>query len=419
MPPGAVQRTILGPYRVVDFLGAGGMGEVYRAVHTATGRVAAVKVLTAARTPQMVERFRNEGRIQAGLQHPHIVTLFDLFEVDGLPCLAMEYVAGESLERVVQRGAVPVAQALAWFAQVADAVAYVHECGVIHRDLKTSNIRLDEQGRVRLLDFGIAKSGDSPKLTTDGSVVGTLYALSPEQVRGEPATPASDVWALGVLLYEMVTGRAPFAADSLTGVMAKILKGAYEPPSQVDRSLPTAVTRLIAQCLEVSADRRPTAAEARDRARAFASGPREAPPTPGLARWRPRLPLIAAMTAAVLAVAVLVRTIGARDDMPDDPAVDTGQGLVNIPSPPPAANAAVRPVVIQVFGETPAEVFRDGVSVGRTPVRFDAPIGSWVTVTIRRAGYEPLERRFQVHDGINEYTETLRELPVVPPPAGS
>lgn len=123
MSAGTLRPTTLGPYRVVDFLGAGGMGEVYRATHTATGRVAAVKVLTRANTPTMRERFRNEGRIQAGLQHPHIVTLYDLFEVDGLPCLAMEYVAGASLDAIAQRGSIPVPQALAWFAQVADAVA--------------------------------------------------------------------------------------------------------------------------------------------------------------------------------------------------------------------------------------------------------------------------------------------------------
>ena len=413
MPAGTLRPTTLGPYRVVDFLGAGGMGEVYRATHTATGRVAAVKVLTRANTPTMRERFRNEGRIQAALQHPHIVTLYDLFEVDGLPCLAMEYVAGESLDVIAQRGPIAVPQALAWFAQVADAVAYIHGRGVIHRDLKTSNIRIDEQGRVRLLDFGIAKSGDSPKLTTDGSVVGTLLALAPEQVRGESATPASDLWALGIVLYEMVTGRTPFAAESITGVMDRILKGTYPPLERPD--VPAAVTALIARCLRVDPTQRPrSASELRDTAQEMLRG--DATPRPSAAR--PRFGLRVAQAAAAVAVLVLTVTLWpreARRDGPTPPADSARPTADTTRSLPPGA-APLRQVTINVFGETPADVYRDGVRIGSTPARFAAPLGTWVSVSLRRPGYEPLERRFQVHDGANEYTETLRASTTPPPP---
>ncbi|MBL8961023.1 MAG: serine/threonine protein kinase [Gemmatimonadetes bacterium] len=413
MSAGTLRPTTLGPYRVVDFLGAGGMGEVYRATHTATGRVAAVKVLTRANTPTMRERFRNEGRIQAGLQHPHIVTLYDLFEVDGLPCLAMEYVAGASLDAIAQRGSIPVPQALAWFAQVADAVAYIHGRGVIHRDLKTSNIRIDEQGRVRLLDFGIAKSGDSPKLTTDGSVVGTLLALAPEQVRGEPATPASDLWALGIVLYEMVTGRTPFAADSITGVMDKILKGTYAPPERPD--VPAQVAALIARCLRVDPSQRPrSASELRDAAQEMLRGG----PAPTLPAARGPLGLRVAQATAAIAVLLLAITLwprGPRVDGPELPA-DTTRLAADTARPLPVDASRLRQVTINVFGETPADVYRDGVRIGTTPARFAAPLGTWVSVSLRRPGYEPLERRFQVHDGANEYTETLRASTTPPPP---
>ncbi len=436
MSAGTMRRTMIGPWRVVDFLGAGGMGEVYRAVHASSGRVAAVKVLTsAARTPAMIQRFRNEGRIQSALHHPHIVRLYDVFEHEGSPCIAMEYVAGECLEEVLRRGPVTVPQALTWFAQVADAVACVHERGVVHRDLKTNNIKIDEAGRVKLLDFGIAKGSDSPRLTTDGSVIGTLHYLSPEQVRGESATTASDVWALGVVLYEMVTGRVPFASASLTGVMTRILKGSYDPPVREGVVIDGEVTRLIARCLRVNAAQRPAAVELR---RVSPARPDGALPRPVVfadaeqlmkvaarragdlrRRWTrvspvvsEHAPLAAAVTATVAAVAFLALTLfdsGPGPRVPELPGRDTA--LVVLES----GNAtALRPVMINVFGEAPAQVFRDGRLLGETPVRFQAPLGAWVTVSIRRDGFEPLERRFQVHDGANDYTESLRELPPLP-----
>src|SRR5215213_7690581 len=166
----------VGEYRVVDFLGAGGMGEVYRAVHSKLGRIAAVKVLTqATNSSGFVERFFNEARIQASLQHPNIATLYDFLEVGGQPCIIMEYVDGQSLsERIQAYGALPLSETIFVFQAVAEAISYVHQHGVIHRDIKSNNIKISSSGQVKLLDFGIAKGQMSPGLTEAGSIIGTL-----------------------------------------------------------------------------------------------------------------------------------------------------------------------------------------------------------------------------------------------------
>ncbi len=213
MAVGSRVRDTIGNYRLIEFLGAGGMGEVYRGVHLSTGSTMAVKILTAVdRLPSLTERFRNEARIQSLLQHPNIAHLEEFLEGDGAPCIVMEYVDGETLDqRVHRRGALPQEEAFSIAASVIDAVGYLHERGIIHRDIKPSNVKVTEAGVVKLLDFGIAKGPGSPALTTQGSVIGTLQSLAPEQLSGSPATRLTDIWALGVVLYELATGQHPFS----------------------------------------------------------------------------------------------------------------------------------------------------------------------------------------------------------------
>jgi serine/threonine-protein kinase len=446
MSPGTMRRSTLGNYRLVDFLGAGGMGEVYRGMHQTTGRVAAVKILTATgRSPSMGERFRNEARIQSTLSHPHIVTLYEFFEAEGLPCIAMEYVSGETLDHLLQTyGPLSAGQALTWFAQVVDAVGYVHQRGIVHRDLKTNNIKIDDDGRVKLLDFGIAKAGDSPKLTTDGSVVGTLHYLSPEQVRSSAATPASDIWSLGVVLYEIVTGRVPFASETLTGVMVRILNGTYDPPSRGSTLIPKDIERIIARCLRSEPAQRYANAEAllTDVRAALAPPGAGELPVPAVslrmrgsgelvAMLRRRGPLVASVSLAAAAFAFLLWSArvccGPGDVRPerprDTPTVtpvpgpigpDKGTGVPAVAGPPAAA---LRPVIIKVFGEGAADVYRDGVKIGSTPVRFQARIGEWVNLTLKRAGHVDRHERFQVVDGDNEYAYFMSQ--VGPPSAAA
>ena len=247
-------NAMVNEYRLTEFLGEGGMGQVYRGEHIKIGRIAAVKVLLyAAESPKFIERFYNEARIQATLQHKNIAALYDFLEYGGVPCIIMEYVDGLSLDqRIRAQGTIPPSEALSIFHAVADAIAYLHQMGVIHRDIKPENIKINSDNEVKLLDFGIAKSGNSPKLTMTGNVIGTTHYLSPERIRGKPANERSDIWALGVLLYEMVTGRVPFDvpdAQSPVQLYEKIITGTYLQPTALLPELPPVIDEIVAGCL--------------------------------------------------------------------------------------------------------------------------------------------------------------------------
>ncbi|HVQ37774.1 MAG TPA: serine/threonine-protein kinase, partial [Pyrinomonadaceae bacterium] len=176
MRSGVLLNTSIGDYRLVDFVGAGGMGEVYRAIHLKLGRVVAIKVLSQGdRTPHLIERFNNEARLHARLHHPRIATLHDFIEASGQMCIVMEYVDGQSLDEHIRfAGRMAAPDALRIFRGIVEGVAYIHSNGIIHRDIKSNNIKITAGGEVKLLDFGIARADSSPKLTVVGDVVGTF-----------------------------------------------------------------------------------------------------------------------------------------------------------------------------------------------------------------------------------------------------
>jgi eukaryotic-like serine/threonine-protein kinase len=249
----------IGEYRLTELLGVGGMGEVYRAVHVKIQRVVAIKLLKNVSGP-LIERSINEARIQAGLQHPNIATLYDFLEWEGQPCLILEYVDGQTLaEQLEQRGRLAPAEALTIFQAIVEAVAYLHRHGIIHRDIKANNIKLSSNGAVKLLDFGIAKDSTAPRLTMAGHVVGTLFCLAPEQLEGK-ADARSDVWALGILLYQMVTGRLPFEPPTLEKLYEQIKKGSYPAAACFNPAVPRELETLIAHCLKKRPAERPASA---------------------------------------------------------------------------------------------------------------------------------------------------------------
>ena len=247
-----------GRYRVLRRLGSGGMADVWCAEDTQLGRRVALKVLHPrfARDPGFVERFRREASSAAAMQHPNIVGVFDRGEWDGTPYIAMEHVRGRTLKQVVaDEGPLPPERAIDLTEQVLRAARFAHRRGIVHRDLKPHNVLLDEDGRVRVTDFGIARAGGSD-MTETGSIVGTAQYLSPEQAEGRPVSPRSDLYSVGVLLYELLTGRVPFDAESPVSIALKHVSEPPVPPSQLNPAVPPALEAVVLRALEKDPARR-------------------------------------------------------------------------------------------------------------------------------------------------------------------
>ena len=247
----------LAHYRILEKLGAGGMGEVYRARDESLDRDVAIKVLPASfDAPDARARLVREARAAAALNHPHICTVYEVGDADGQGYIAMELVEGQTLGAKLEAGALPVDQAVRYGLQLADAVAHAHDRGVVHRDLKSANVIVSIDGRLKVLDFGLAKRLSAPELneavthfdatfTQDGTVMGTLPYMAPEQLRGQIAQASSDVWALGVVLYEMLQGSRPFKGQTGFELSAAIL---HQTPDL--GSIPSALQAVISRCLE-------------------------------------------------------------------------------------------------------------------------------------------------------------------------
>src|SRR6202035_457339 len=255
----------LGAYEVTGAIGAGGMGEVYKAHDTKLGRDVAIKVLPEAfaHDAERLARFQREAKMLAALNHPNIATIYGLEQSDGTSYLVMELVSGETLqERIRQDGAVPVEESLAIAKQIAEALEAAHEKGIIHRDLKPANVKLTPEGKVKVLDFGLAKAfaGDtstedlsnSPTLsraaTMQGVILGTAAYMSPEQARGRSVDKRTDIWAFGCVLYELVTGKQAFHGEDVTDILAAVVRA--EPDwTALPANISPSIRVLLQRCL--------------------------------------------------------------------------------------------------------------------------------------------------------------------------
>jgi serine/threonine protein kinase/tetratricopeptide (TPR) repeat protein len=267
MTPG----TRLGPYEIVAPLGAGGMGEVYRARDPRLGRDVAIKVLPEALASHAdrLARLEREARAVAALNHPNVVTLYAIEEANGVRFLAMELVEGQALDALVTPGGLPLARVLDLAVPLADALAAAHERGVVHRDLKPANVMVTREGRVKVLDFGLAKPhaagllSDATQaatvaapISTVGQVVGTVPYMAPEQIRGETADARTDLFSFGVLLYELLAGRRPFGGTTSADVSSAILRDVPPPVRAARSDLPPDLERIVGRCLEKDPERR-------------------------------------------------------------------------------------------------------------------------------------------------------------------
>jgi serine/threonine-protein kinase len=442
MSRSALINTTIGEYRLVEKLGEGGMGEVYQGVHLKIGRVVAVKILSqGAHGPEFVERFLNEARIQGGLQHNNIVTLYDFLEFNGQPCIIMEYIEGRTLTDCVKAwGGLALADAIRYFQSIVEAIDYVHSRGIVHRDIKSNNVKITPSGQVKLLDFGIAKSGASPALTVTGAFVGTLQYLSPEQLVGGVADVRSDIWSLGVLLYEMTTCHLPFDANTIGELCQKITKASYTPPSVMNQNVPREVQNIITRCLKKNpADRYQSAREllkdvnhassalslpetrlaipglttARSYAEPTAVAPLHSGSTVKVApKPRSLVPIFVAIGALVLLIAGgSLYFLLSGDSNSATPAKPPQQSGVQSPAAQKQVATPARQGMFTVdVAEGRAEVYRDGELVGTTPYQFESKAGeSQVELVLKREGYMDKPVRVSTTETKRTYTYMLEK----------
>jgi TolB-like protein len=312
----------LGHYRILEQIGAGGMGEVYRAHDERLDRDVAIKVLPPASAADAAARARllREARAAAALKHPSICTIHEVSDAGDQAYIAMELVEGVPLSSRVQGRALPVAETMRHGIQIADALAHAHSRHIVHRDLKSANVIVGPDGRATVLDFGLARRMEGPELsdsttagpatiTERGTVVGTLAYMAPEQLRGAPADARSDIWALGVVLYEMAAGVRPFSGQSAFDLSARILN---DPPPALRSSLPVALRAVIEKCLaKEPAHRYQSATEVRAALEATQSG--AASPAIAVRYLLARRPWLALGAAAALATAIAAGVY--RDDL--------------------------------------------------------------------------------------------------------
>ena len=304
----------LGPYEIVSRIGAGGMGEVFRARDTRLDRTVAVKTLPAelSSNAQLRVRLEREARAISALSHPNICALYDVGEQEGVHFLVMEHLEGETLADRIERGALPLRDALRYGIEIAAALDLAHRQGVVHRDLKPGNIMLTRTG-AKLLDFGLARnientsiSADAPTmqarqpLTAEGTIVGTFQYMSPEQLEGDPADPRADIFAFGAVLYEMITGQRAFSGKTRTSLIAAIVAASPRPMSELQPVTPGPLEHVVARCLEKDRDARWQSAHDVKLELEYIARQLDAP---AARHRRSRLPWVVAGLAAIVAIA--------------------------------------------------------------------------------------------------------------------
>src|SRR5579864_8504513 len=316
----------LGPYEILSAIGAGGMGEVYKARDTRLDRTVAIKVLPTdlAERAELRERFEREAKTIASLNHPHICTLYDTGHQDEIDFLVMEYIEGETLAQRLQKGALPIQQVLQYAIEISDALDKAHRKGITHRDLKPGNIMLTKSG-TKMLDFGLAKLRQDSKPTTafselatiqggetaEGTILGTLQYMAPEQVEARPVDARTDIFAFGAVVYEMATGKKAFEGRSQASLIAKILDTDPAPISSLQPMTPSALDRLVKKCLAKEPEKRwQAASDVCDELKWIAEqGGQAAVPVPGVAGRKSRERVAWALAAIAVVVAVLATAI--------------------------------------------------------------------------------------------------------------
>ena len=449
----------IGEYDIVGFLGAGGMGTVYHGVHAKINRSAAIKILSeVAINSTFKERFFNEARLQSSLHHPNIATLYDFQESGDVLFIVMEYVDGETLDALISRRYFAVEDALVTFESICDAVAFIHSNDIVHRDIKPQNIKLASNGMVKLLDFGIAKGSVSHGLTRVGGVIGTPNYLAPEQLSGEPATARSDIWALGVLFYAMLTGVEPFNGENLAELYGQIKESKFIEPEKLNPVVPVEVSRIVSKCLasdpvqryqsvtEILADvskakKRYQHAGNAGKASAFPrnaflklkkNDSRAEMDAGGQSEEERKTQTSFRVAGAAAALLVLFVLVGfgiwamsgskeyasnnsnsqaankAASPIPAKSVAPANNNRVPVLQSAPAAQDAERPRVTVEVVEGAAEVFRNGQLIGKTPIEIEGAENESVDLVLKRNGYQDTPVKIDITTRRKVYTFSLK-----------
>src|SRR5215216_2498020 len=405
-----MQQLVDNRYRIVQPLGNGGMAEVYLAHDAILDRDVALKVMSGryASDEEFVERFKREAQSAAALSHLNIVSIFDRgASEDGTYYIAMEYLSGGTLkDRILKRGAFPTHTAAGVALQIAEALRAAHERGVIHRDIKPHNILITESGDVKVTDFGIARAASSSTMTKTGSILGTAHYISPEQAMGEPVGPSSDLYSLGVVLYEMLTGELPFDADTPLGIAMKHVNGHLRQPKELNPAVPDGINaitlRLLAKNPEdryasdseliedlerVCAGLDPSGATTEMMPHALAATTRLKPPPPPQRIGRDKLPRRrAAPLLALLALLLLAALTWAGYFLLQDRLAGNAAPQINVPDLVGMSLDGAREKVGSDFGVEVAKSVSDKRPVdtilGQSPSTGKAEKGSTISVDV-------------------------------------
>jgi serine/threonine-protein kinase len=447
-----VGRTVA-QYQLIEKLGAGGMGEIYRAQDTRLSRVVAIKVLPESYVgdPERRRRFLQEGRAASALNHPNIITIHDvLFEGD-TAFLVMEFVSGQTLAELIAAGPMVVPDVLKYATQMADALAAAHDAGIVHRDLKPGNVMVTPRGLVKILDFGLAKRsafsastdcdatttvGVTP-LTVEGSILGTVHYMSPEQAEGRLVDSRSDIFSFGVMLYEMLTGTRPFAGDTTLSVLSSILREDAKPVSASSPSVSRPIDELVGRCIAKKPDARWQSMHELHDTLALLKGDSEAPrtsiaPPAPAARRSPLLLGIGAGAAVLLVLGAGWWTLGHRKVRPVPVVTVAVPAAADVPSPAPVpapAPAAPAPnadvltndgVIAMLAGKVPGETILQQIRASQT--RFDLSVPEVIRLTNSGASPElietmrnPKRRAAAAEKGVGE--KPAAPVRPVPPPS--
>ena len=394
----SVIREVAG-YVLSDRLGSGGMGDVYKAYHPGLNRYAAVKIL---HQQEMAARFKNEAFIQSSVNHPNIARLYESSLTGSHPCIIMEYVEGECLDQYIRRlGKVPNDAAEKILGQIVSALAYLHNKDILHRDIKPSNFKIQPDGTVKMLDFGIAKHKYSPRLTQQGFIVGTTEYMAPEQFQ-QHVEKQSDIWSLGVMLYEMLTGHLPFEAVNPIVLQGKICKASFTDPMILVSTISPRLNTVIEKSLRVNPASRITAVSLKkmlDNGAAVSSAGFPQVNFKSRSGW---------MIAGVVGLAFIIMMVLINLD----PAVDPGIEPVHPVNPNAAESVAghVYRVRINVPSVTGAQIVFANGETRLLPTELTGKEGERFEFTISANGYASKEVSLGITNRRGAYDYNLDKL---------